>query len=78
MIKEELNKMCKAYQRVLNMSEAEVFAMYEESKEECIASFEAEIDHLEETIYGHEENEDITYGLDPAFSSWYEVNSMFV
>lgn len=39
--------MCREYQQVLAMSEAEVFAMYEESKSECIASFEAEIDYLE-------------------------------
>lgn len=78
MTKEVLNKMCEEYQRVLKMNEAEVFAVYEESKAECMASFEAEIDYLEEIIYGHEENEDATFSLDPAFSSWYEVNSMFV
>lgn len=37
MTKEDLNQMCQEYQRV--------FAMYEESKSECIASFEAEIDY---------------------------------
>lgn len=47
MTKEELNQMCREYQQVLTMSEEEVFAMYEESKAECIASFEAEIDFWE-------------------------------
>lgn len=47
MTREELNQMCREYQQVLSMSEAEVFAMYEESKVECIASFEAEIDFWE-------------------------------
>jgi len=47
MTKEDLNQMCREYQQVLSMSEAEVFAMYEESKSECIASFEAEIDFWE-------------------------------
>lgn len=47
MTKEELNQMCREYQQVLSMSELEVQAMYEESKAECIASFEAEIDYLE-------------------------------
>ena len=47
MTKEELNQMCREYQQVLSMSESEVQAMYEESKSVCIASFEAEIDYLE-------------------------------
>lgn len=47
MTKETLNQMCKEYQQVLSMSEEEVFTMYEESKSECISSFEAEIDYLE-------------------------------
>lgn len=47
MTKEDLNQMCREYQQVLTMSEEEVFAMYEESKSECIASFEAEIDFWE-------------------------------
>lgn len=47
MTKEDLNQMCREYQQVLSMSESEVQAMYEESKSECIASFEAEIDYWE-------------------------------
>lgn len=47
MTKETLNQMCREYQQVLVMSESEVQAMYEESKSECISSFEAEIDYLE-------------------------------
>ncbi|NDV82224.1 1-aminocyclopropane-1-carboxylate synthase [Bacteroides sp. 51] len=47
MTKEVLNQMCEEYQRVLSMNEEEVFTMYEESKSECIASFEAEIDYWE-------------------------------
>lgn len=47
MTKEDLNQMCREYQQVLVMSEEEVFAIYEESKSECIASFEAEIDYWE-------------------------------
>ena len=45
MTKEDLNQMCREYQQVLSMNELEVQAMYEESKAECIASFEAEIDY---------------------------------
>lgn len=52
MTKEVLNQMCSEYQQVLVMSEEEVFAMYEESKSECIASFEAEIDFWE-NYYGY-------------------------
>lgn len=47
MTKEDLNQMCREYQQVLTMSEAEVQAMYEESKVECIASYEAEINYWE-------------------------------
>lgn len=47
MTKEDLNQMCQEYQQVLSMSEEQVQTMYEESKSECIASFEAEIDYLE-------------------------------
>lgn len=47
MTREDLNQMCREYQQVLSMSEEQVFAMYEESKSECIASFEVEIDYLE-------------------------------
>lgn len=47
MTREDLNQMCREYQQVLVMSEEEVFAMYEESKAECVASYEAEIDFWE-------------------------------
>jgi len=50
MTKEELNRMCREYQAVLSMSEKEVFDIYEESKDECVASFEAEIDFWEECL----------------------------
>ena len=44
MTREELNQMCR---------ETEVFAMYEESKAECVASFEAEIDYWEKIMYNY-------------------------
>lgn len=47
MTKKELNQMCVEYQQVLIMSEEEILAKYEESKSECIASFESEIDFWE-------------------------------
>lgn len=50
MTKENLNQMCREYQQVLSMSEAEVFALYEESKTECIVSFEVEIDFWENQL----------------------------
>lgn len=50
MTREELNQMCREYQQVLLMSETEVFDMYEETKEECIASFEQEIDFWEKQL----------------------------
>ena len=53
MTKEELNEMCREYQAVLSMSETEVFAMYEESKAECVAPFEAEIDFWEKIMYNY-------------------------
>ena len=53
MTKGELNQMCREHQQVLVMREAEVFAMYEESKAECVASFEAEIDFWEKIMYNY-------------------------
>ena len=38
MTREDLNQMCREYQAVLLMSETEVFAMYEESKAECMCN----------------------------------------
>lgn len=77
MTRAELNQICEEYQKVLGMSEEEVYAMYEESKTDCIASFEAEIDFWEKQS-SEEESDWRTAGLDPAFSSWYDVNRMFV
>lgn len=78
--KEFYNKLCSEYQAVLLMSEDEVYDKYEESKADCIAAYEQEIDFWYSHIYGRNEDaeDDGTCGLDPAFSSWYEVNSMFV
>lgn len=45
--------MCREYQQILAMSEEEVFTMYEESKDECMASFEAEIDYWEKIMYNY-------------------------
>ncbi|MCI1648781.1 MAG: 1-aminocyclopropane-1-carboxylate synthase [Bacteroides sp.] len=50
MTRAELNQMCREYQQVLVMSETEVFTKYEESKAECIASFEVEIDFWENQL----------------------------
>lgn len=53
MTKERLNQMCEEYQIVLSMNEEQVFAMYEESKVETVASFEAEIDYWENKFYNY-------------------------
>ncbi len=53
MTKTELNQMCREYQAVLSMSETEVLAVYEESKAECVTSFEAEIDYWEKIMYNY-------------------------
>ena len=47
MTKEVLNQMCEEYQSVLLMSEEEIQERYEESRKECIAPFESEIDYWE-------------------------------
>lgn len=64
------------YQRVLSMTEEEVMTEYEESKDNIIREYEALIADFEkndETEYG-----DMIYNIDPAFSSFESVNSMFV
>lgn len=51
--KEFLNRMCAEYQSVILMSEVEVLEKYEETKEECLASFEEEIDYWETVLYNY-------------------------
>ena len=53
MTKEVLNQMCREYQQVLSMIESDVFAMFEEIKAECVASFESEIDYWEKIMYNY-------------------------
>ena len=42
--KEFYNQLCREYQQVLTMSESEVQERYEESKAQCMAAYEVEID----------------------------------
>lgn len=50
-----------------------------DSKEDGIQAINEEIEYYESKIKElNGDSEESTYGLDPAFSSWKEVNSMFV
>ena len=52
MTREDLNRMCREYQQVLLMTEVVVLERYEETKRECLSSFEEEIDFWEK-YYGY-------------------------
>ena len=44
-LKDTYNKLCREYQEVLAMSEEEVQRVHEETKAECNAAYEHEIDY---------------------------------
>lgn len=83
----ELDDLKAEYEAAEKMSEAEIQDEYntDDSKAEFLSYLQEEIDDLQsrndEAIEEEEaeENRDWrTAGLDPAFSSWEEVNRMFV
>ena len=76
----ELNNLYIELEKVENMSELEACEFCgTDSKEEGLEAIQEEIDYYESMLRESESEEsDYTLGLDPAFSSWYQVNSMFV
>lgn len=68
---------CQEYQKVFAMTDEQVAAEYgcdeENPREAVLEAIQADID-----FWGYEEEEpESNDGLDPAFGSWAEVNSMF-
>lgn len=71
-----MNGIYEAYQEILSMTDEEVFLEYGDIKSEVIADIERQIELYEN--YDKSEYGDMVYGVDPAFSSFESVNSMFV
>lgn len=63
------------YQNILSMTEEEVLVEYEESKAKVVKDYECLIDEFESN---EKVDNNMVYDVDPAFSSWLSVNSMFV
>ena len=63
------------YQKVLSMSEDEVWVEYEDTKANVVKDYECLIDEFENN---DKVDDRMVYDVDPAFSSILSVNSMFV
>ena len=77
----QLDELYSELEMVINMSELEACEYGNcDSKQEHLEAIQEEIDYCEEKIRELESEDVVTsaYNLDPAFSSWYQVNSMFV
>ena len=79
----ELNNLYIELEKVERMSELEACDFCNaDSKQDALEAIQSEIDYYEEAIRENEESEEIPecscYHLDPAFSSWSQVNAMFV
>lgn len=68
----------KEYQEVLAMTEEQVMEEYGDCKSYVLSEYEKEIDEYEKREEDNEESSCSCYHLDPAFSSWEQVNRMFV
>ena len=76
----ELDNLYIELEKVENMSELEACEFCgSDSKEDALEAIQCEIDYYESMLRDNEQDDDdFRHGLDPAFSSWYQVNSMFV
>lgn len=77
----ELSKLYIELEQVERMSELEACEFGNtNSKQEYLECIQCEIDYYEESLRELESEDEVTsaYNLDPAFSSWSQVNSMFV
>lgn len=80
----ELDKLMQEFSLVSNMTEPQACEYQNvDCKADALEAIQCEIDYYKSEIEElqaelNEEDAEPTYGLDPAFSSWKEVNSMFV
>lgn len=81
----ELNNLYIELEKVERMSELEACDFCNaDSKQDALEAIQEEIDYWENQVreLEDEESDEMSecsgYHLDPAFNSWYEVNSMFV
>ena len=73
----ELEKLYSELEQVESMAELEACEFCgADSKDEALEAIQCEIDYYEDAL--REEEQEDSFGLDPAFSSWAEVNRMFI
>lgn len=82
---QELDQLKSFFTNVQDMTEEQIQTQYncDDTKEEFLAYLEEEIDEYEEKYQEALQEEESsskweTAGLDPAFSSWRQVYSMFI
>lgn len=75
-MKDILKGLYETYREFLAMSEEEIMNEYGDKKSDIIADIESEIDYYESKM--NEKPSGMIYDVDPAFSSWEQVNRMFV
>lgn len=80
MYKAELKQVLEEYDKIASINEDDACRhCMADSKEEALEAIKEEIEFLNHMIEKEEfESDDYTYYLDPAFSSWEDVNKMFV
>lgn len=77
----ELSKLYVELEQVERMGELEACEYSNtDSKLDALEAIQCEIDYCEDAIRELESEDEVTsaYNLDPAFSSWSQVNAMFV
>lgn len=83
-IQENLEKLSQELEQVKDMSELEACEFCgTDSKADGIEGIQLEIEFYQKSLKQiqdelDEEDREPDYGLDGAFSSWYQVNSMFI
>lgn len=73
---EILKGLYETYREFLAMSEEDIMNEYGDKKSDVIADIESDIDYYESKL--NEKPSAMIYDVDPAFSSWEQVNKMFV
>lgn len=75
-MKDILKGLYETYREFLAMSEEEIMNEYGDKKSDIISDIESEIDYYESKI--NENPKGMVYDVDPAFSSFEQVNRMFI
>ena len=75
-MKDILKGLYETYREFLSMSEEDIMNEYGDKKSDIIADIESEIDYYESKM--NKSSSGMVYDVDPAFSSFEQVNRMFI